>query len=602
MNIYQLRINLLTQIPNYKQFEFTSKILVHDSKKQLSTYPFFTDNKLLPKVKLQNMKYDEIVYFFFNKQNFKNVMTSVNTVKTVRNMKELKIKNLKNITRKNKENIVSGSIPVNIRFDNFILMLQLLFPTKFPLMNNIDTSLSYLLTNEIEKIPFQKKNNLDNQINILTMFSKIDNKFIEFLPIQTNQKFSYLNINQNIYTITHVTWINDVMNHPIYREVLLKYNIYEQWRIKYEEKIQQIDQDKKSEIVNYITKLLERKKLKFEKIDRYIDRNNRGFSDFVIFKANYNDNIEILQKIDFNNTTIEQNNTIVKTLISLTNLYYTMQEYRNYAPLFTNFSDIRKKIKDYEIYNDINDSILYLNFEYLNETEEDNTNNYKINEIRNKISKSFSEFNNFVKVIQTMKTRIIDNPYWKKIVTKIVSGESDHNFKELWDEINNCYNILAVAEDENENKLKKIELDEKQKRQEQLINLKKNIKKGGKRSNKCKNNNDALSVGFDFITNESVKKEKIEGNEKEVEENTNIKIIDMYLQMDIIEGKVDEKNMNLLNCPYNDIYLGNMYLNLLYDENETWNIKKRNIFFPGKEILLKKVVDNNAKNVIPVKI
>lgn len=150
-----------------------------------------------------------------------------------------------------------------------------------------------------------------------------------------------------------------------------------------------------------------------------------------------------------------------------------MQEYRNYAPLFTNFNDISKKIKDYEIYNDINDSILYLNFEYLNETEEDNKNNYKINEIRNKISKSFSEFNNFVKVIQTMKSRVIDNPYWKKIVTKIVSGESDHNFKELWDEINNCYNILAVAEDENENKIKKMELDEKQKRQEQLKNLKK---------------------------------------------------------------------------------------------------------------------------------
>ena len=589
MNIYQLRINLLTEIPNYKQVEFTSQLLVHESKKKLSTYPFFTDNKLLPKAKLQNMNYDEIVYFFFNKQKFKNVMNSVNVVKTVRNKKELKIKNLKNITRKNKETIVSGSIPVNIRFDNFILMLQLLFPTKFPLMNNIDTSLSYLLTNEIEKIPFQKKEILDNNINLLTMFSKTENKYIEFSPIQSNQKFSYLNINQTIYTITHVTWINDVMNHPIYREVLLKYNIYEQWRIKYEEIIQQIDQDKKSEIVKYINKLLERKKLKFEKIDRYIDRDSRNFSDFIIFKANYNDTIQILQKINFNNTTIEQNTTIVKALISLTNLYYTMQEYRNYAPLFTNFNDISKKIKDYEIYNDINDSILYLNFEYLNETEEDNKNNYKINEIRNKISKSFSEFNNFVKVIQTMKSRVIDNPYWKKIVTKIVSGESDHNFKELWDEINNCYNILAVAEDENENKIKKMELDEKQKRQEQLKNLKKNIKKGGKRSNKCKNNNDALSVGFDLITMESVKKEK---KDDEVEEDTSIKIIDMYLQMDIIEGKVEEKNMNLLNCPYNDVYLGNMYLNLLYDENETWNIKKRNIFFPGKEILFKKVVDN----------
>jgi hypothetical protein len=385
---------------------------------------------------------------------------------------------------------------------------------------------------------------------------------------------------------------------------LLKYNIYEQWRLQYEEKIYQIDTEKQSEIVRYIAKLVNRKKLKFDKIERMIDRDTRNYYDFNIFKAKFDDNIQILQNINFINTTIEQNNTIVEALLTLTKLYFTMSEYRNYAPLFSNFNDISKKIRDYEIYKDINESIIYLNFEYLNESD-DTKNDYKSNEIRTKINKNFPEFNNFVKIIQSLKTRNIDNPYWQNIVSKIIKGDSDHGFKELWNEINNCYSISDIIEDDNNTKLQKIELDEKQKREEKLKNRKqkiemnviqkreenlKNIRRGGKKSNKCKNNNDALNVGFDIILKTEKIESEPESDTNNIEEiDTKIKLIDVYLQMDMIEGKVDKQNMNLLKCPYTDSFLGNMYTNLLYDENEEWNVKKKNIFFQAKDLLANKL-------------
>lgn len=597
MNIYQMRINILTQIPNNKQFELTSQILVHGNKKLLSSYPFFTDNKPFPK-KLQTMNYDDIVFFFFNKQNFTTIMKNTNAVKkTVKNYDTYKIPNLKKDTRKKRANNISELSPVQIKFENFTFMLQLLFPTTFPLANNIETSLSYLFMNDMEKIPFEKRINTNtNEVNVSTLFSSNKTKYIKFSPIKLNQNFSYFNLNQKIYTIAHVIWINDVMNHPIYRDVLLKYNIYEQWRLQYEEKINQINQDKQSEIVRYIAKLIERKRLKFEKINRSQDTYSRNYSDFNIFKAKFNDNIQILQNINFNNTTIEQNNTILESLMEITRLYHSMSEYRNYASLYSNFNDINKKITDYEIYKDINDYILYLNFEYLNESEDTKT-NYKLNEIRNKINKNFPEFNNFVKIIQSMRDRKIDNPYWKNIVSRIINGESDHNFKELWNEINYCYSISEIIEEDAETKLKKIEIDEKQKREEELKLRKKNIKKGGKKSNKCKNNNEVLNVGFDIISNENIKKGKpdvepkpdSESGAENEEIDAKIKIIDIYLQMDIIEGKVDKTNMNLLECPYNDSFLGNMYMNLLYDEKEEWNIKKKNIFFRATDILSNKV-------------
>jgi hypothetical protein len=596
-----MKINILTQIPNYKQIELTSKILVHGNKKLLSDYPFFTDNKPFPK-KIQRMKYDEIIFFFFNKQNFTTIMKSVNVVKkTIKNYDKYRIPNLKNNTRKKKVDTISELSPVQIKFENFIMMLQLLFPTTFPLANNIETSLSNLFMNEIEKIPFEHQINTNanaNQINMSTLFSANNTRYIKFLPIKLDQNFSYLNLNQTIYTISHVIWINDVMNHPIYRDVLLKYNIYEQWRLQYAENINQINLDKQSEIVRYIAKLIQRKKLKFEKINRSLDTYSRNYSDFNIFKAKFDDNIQILQNINYNYTTIEQNNTVIEALIAITKLYYTMPEYRNYVSLYSNFNDINKKIRDYEIFKDINDSILYLNFEYLNESE-DTKNDYKVNEIRNQINRNFPEFNNFVKIIQSLKYRKIDNPYWKNTVSRIINGESDHNFKELWNEINYCYSISEIVEEDNKNKLKKIEIDEKQKREDELKLRKQKMKKGGKKSNKCKNKNDVLNVGFDIISNENVKKEKSELDTDTVNEeiDTKIKIIEIYLQMDIIEGKVDKQNMNLLDCPYNDLFLGKMYTNLLYDKNEEWNIKKKNIFFRATEILSNNVIVNkNDKN------
>lgn len=584
-----MKINILTKIPNYKQFELTSKILVHGNKSILSNYPFFTDSKPFPK-KLQRMKYDEIIFFFFNKQNFTTIMKDVNIVKkTIKNYDKYRIPNLKNNSRKKKVDNKVELSPVQIKFENFIMMLQLLFPTTFPLANNIETSLSNLFMNEMEKIPFEKPNANANQINMSTLFSANNTRYIKFLPIKLDQNFSYLILNQTIYTISHVIWINDVMNHPIYRDVLLKYNIYEEWRVQYAENINQINLDKQSEIVKYIAKLIQRKKLKFEKIDRSVDIYSKNYSDFNIFKAKFDDNIQILQNINYNYTTIEQNNTIIEALIAITKLYYTMSEYRNYVSLYSNFNDISKKITDYEIYKDINDSILYLNFEYLNESE-DTKNDYKVNEIRNQINKNFPEFNNFVKIIQSLKYRKIDNPYWKNTVNRIINGESDHNFKELWNEINYCYSISEIVEDDNKIKLKKMEIDEKQKREDELKLRKQNMKKGGKKSNKCKNKNDVLNVGFDIISNENVKKEKLETDTTVNEEiDTKIKIIDIYLQMDIIEGKVDKQNMNILDCPYNDLFLGNMYTNLLYDENEGWNIKKKNIFFKATDILSNKV-------------
>ena len=36
--------------------------------------------------------------------------------------------------------------------------------------------------------------------------------------------FSYLNINEEIYTFKKIIWINDIINHPKYNNLILEYN------------------------------------------------------------------------------------------------------------------------------------------------------------------------------------------------------------------------------------------------------------------------------------------------------------------------------------------------------------------------------------------
>jgi hypothetical protein len=80
---------------------------------------------------------------------------------------------------------------------------------------------------------------------------------------------------------------------------------------------------------------------------------------------------------------------------------------------------------------------------------------------------------------------------------------------------------------------------------------------GGEKTNKCKNINYELNVGFDII-NQSSSTVDNPNNDKNNNNNNqptlNLKTIEVYLQMDMIEGKVTETNKTVLNCPYNDQY------------------------------------------------
>lgn len=571
MNVYQIKMKLLTKIPKNENIELTSSLLQHTVKKPLSNYPFFTDSKPFPKNKLQSLTYDEIVTFFFNNKRFNSVMKNV-YMQNKTKKKNYKIMNIKK--DKNKDVNNTDFSENKNKFENFIIMLQLLFPTTFPLVNNIETSLSYVLPNKTENIPFEKNNVALNKSKFLS-FKGTTTKLLRFLPNKFNRKFSYLNINKTIYTISNVIWINDVMNHPIYKEILLKYNVFEQWRTNYESKLDEKEKKERNELIKFILRIMQKTNnpLDFKKIElpQMDDKNIKSSTKLSI--TQFIETNKKLQEMTINDYNDENKQSIIIDLfISLINSFNSLNTREYFSGSYENLKNIGRKVNEYELNRDIHDYIFDLNFEYLNEDSSDSTSNERRNMIITKINNFFPEFNNFIKTIREMKNRKIDNPIWKNIINKIIQGEKDHNFQSLWNEINNCYSISDVDDINDEND------ENERKKRTKNVKEESQTKVGG--NSKCKNNNDELNVGFDILISE-YKKDPKENNDN----YGNIPIIEIYLQINTIKGLVNENNMNILNCSYNDIFLGNMYTNLLYNPNEQWNIKEHHMFFDAQNIL-----------------
>lgn len=171
LDIQKLKITLNTNVKNSKPIEFTKDVLYHPEHKSFSDiekYPYVTTRQLYPEDYLSGLEYDQIVNIFFNKTNFEDMLN------------ENKVANKVNDT-------------AYISNKNVMIMLRLLFSTKYFIVNNIHQSIDIL-----------NKNDSANSI--------FYNPF--------NTKFSYVKINGKPHTITKAVWLNDVVNHPKYNELV----------------------------------------------------------------------------------------------------------------------------------------------------------------------------------------------------------------------------------------------------------------------------------------------------------------------------------------------------------------------------------------------
>jgi hypothetical protein len=176
-DVVQLKIMLQTNIPSSdpkRPATLFTKSMLHQPGKTMhltNDYPNFTDKKKYPD-EWRKLPYEEVCAIFFNVKTFTEELDDVEKEHDPHEIDEIIQKNI-------------------------MLTLELLFPTKFPAINNVHNSYQMMTGEEPLK----------------TLF---------FNPFNSHP-YSYLKIGSETYTVEKVVWLNDFMNHPRYNEYYYKY-------------------------------------------------------------------------------------------------------------------------------------------------------------------------------------------------------------------------------------------------------------------------------------------------------------------------------------------------------------------------------------------
>jgi len=95
---------------------------------------------------------------------------------------------------------------------NIKIMFLLFFPTTFPLINNIHASFKQKIKKDFTNFSFE---------NLWRKNGSYE-----------DQNYSYIKMNEKIYTVIRVIWLNDIYNHPIYKKIVNEYRLFNLWKQK----------------------------------------------------------------------------------------------------------------------------------------------------------------------------------------------------------------------------------------------------------------------------------------------------------------------------------------------------------------------------------
>jgi len=189
LDIYTLKIMVETNI-NSELITLTNDILSVSSKDieeqalnvSLNKYPYFTYKYEYPLGELRKIRnYKDRINIFFNEDEFARTISKGNMRPNFDNEEE-------------KNALIEK---------NIMTMLEILLPTKFPIIDNLHTSYDYV-TNFSSTYP------------------------LSFDKTKINM-YSHLNLGGKEYTVEKVVFYNDIINHPLYYQLVKTTMNFQSW-------------------------------------------------------------------------------------------------------------------------------------------------------------------------------------------------------------------------------------------------------------------------------------------------------------------------------------------------------------------------------------
>lgn len=466
----------------------------------LSKYPLFTDSVLLPRLKIEALSRKEQIRFFFDKTVFSSLIVSVTNV---------------NIDDRNKNSET-----------NLEILLNILLPTSFPIVNNISDTFSENIKNVI---PIPKV----DDFNIFKLFS-----------IKKNN-YGYLKINGSDYTVSKIILVNDIINDKIFTNLIRSGKIFKMWIDSIKKSIIEETRKLNEEIETLIKKHMgtiintlkaadfasESEATKDEKPNPLAQafrnmKNPKSAQNKSVFPLS--ELFDPLEELIRMGSTLDNKSTIIDSFNAINKLVKTSNKSEEYIPLsirniegFNRLLLLSKNIKIYEFkskyLNELSKLIPYLDDK-----------NGKIKDISNFMEKEaigelirYQQINAFIKEISIFRPpkRNYTNNALSSILKNVIKGLD--TFLEFITFVNDISAEGAIPT------------------QEQLAN---------DNLNKIKTGVMSVSESTDSKKGE----EDILGLNRENR-------YECCLHIEVIQGRIDDDNVKLIRCPYRSQLLNTAY-------------------------------------------
>jgi len=448
MSFFQLKIEIDTSLESSTKMTFTKNVLhiPNYQGKPLDMYPYFAPFSNYNRSAIENMTYPQRVEVFFNRKKFEQVAIG-------------KVRKSNNKTQKK---------PIqndDLKHDNFVFTMKMLFPCAFPSTKNFSKSIEYLINT--------------------SSFS-----FSNWMPSFTNANhhFSYLNINNQIYTVNKVIWINDVFNHPIYSELI---SLYDKFQTELDTNKTQLKKDIEEQKTELQTVFNNKDKLTLIKL--YL-QDNVGRSDDYRSRGN-----EKLSRINqmFNASFTKLNDNYLFAFIENTiPLFMELKSFNLSNPIRVYINEVlglNEKIRINEL------SLKYVDlYQFESFPNEEDSDQRKLSENIQKLFPIISKFSS--KLSGFDKEKQIGNVHWILLIKNWIKKKDIPKIIEKFKNLSNCYK-------ENSNCTKR-----------DIIDL--------------------LSVELDKLTTKPA--------------DATLDVLEAHLQVNLIEGEVTKNNFSNIKCHYID--------------------------------------------------
>jgi len=204
-NLYPIQNQMCILLDKIKQFISTYKETFDKIKEAIET-----------PIKVLN---DNKEPYIHQKQNEE---THIDEIKEKYNKEKLALEKNPTIATKNPTQVIMSTSEYELNRNkigekNIMIMIRLMFPTKYPLVGNIFSSFHSVVTGK-------------NEFHL---------KWTDFLPkffkkqlFEGIKDYSYLKLDGSVYTVTQAIWLNDIYNHKEYKSLIDKFEELKRWKDK----------------------------------------------------------------------------------------------------------------------------------------------------------------------------------------------------------------------------------------------------------------------------------------------------------------------------------------------------------------------------------